>query len=39
MANQPRILMVDTIGFIDNIPAELLDSFSATLQESLSCDM
>ena len=39
MANQPRILMVDTIGFIDNVPAELLDSFSATLQESLSCDM
>ncbi len=39
MADQPRILMVDTIGFIDNIPAELLDSFSATLQESLSCDM
>ena len=39
MANQPRILMVDTIGFVDNIPAELLDSFSATLQESLSCDM
>ena len=39
MENKPRILMVDTIGFIDNVPAELLDSFSATLQESLSCDM
>jgi GTP-binding protein HflX len=39
MENKPRILMVDTIGFIDNVPTELLDSFSATLQESLSCDM
>ena len=39
MQFSPRILLVDTIGFIDEIPSDLLDAFSATLQESIDCDL
>lgn len=39
MLSSPRVLMADTIGFIDRIPAELLDAFRATLAESLECDL
>ena len=39
MQFSPRILLVDTIGFIDDIPSDLLDAFSATLEESLECDL
>lgn len=39
MTASPRVLMVDTIGFIDRIPADLLDAFNATLTESLECDL
>ena len=33
------ILIYDTIGFIRDLPPELIDAFSSTLEESLSCDM
>ncbi len=39
MQFSPRILLVDTIGFIDDIPSDLLDAFSATLEESIACDL
>lgn len=39
MQASPRILLADTIGFIDKVPAELLDAFKATLAESLECDL
>ena len=39
MQFSPRILLVDTIGFIDDIPSDLLDAFSATLEESIDCDL
>ncbi len=39
MLASPRILLADTIGFIDRVPAELLDAFKATLSESLECDL
>ncbi|MFL2976286.1 MAG: GTPase [Candidatus Thalassarchaeaceae archaeon] len=39
MQFSPRILLVDTIGFIDEIPSDLLDAFSATLLESIDCDL
>ena len=39
MQASPRILLADTIGFIDRVPAELLDAFKATLSESLECDL
>ena len=39
MQFSPRILLVDTIGFIDEIPSDLLDAFSATLEESIECDL
>ena len=39
MEMSPRILLADTIGFIDNLPSDLLDAFHATLDESLKCDL
>jgi len=39
MEKSPRVLLIDTIGFIDRIPADLLDAFSATLREALTCDL
>jgi GTP-binding protein HflX len=33
------ILIYDTIGFIRDLPPELVEAFSSTLEESLSCDM
>jgi GTP-binding protein HflX len=39
MQKSPRILMVDTIGFVDNLPAVLLDAFNSTIKESTMCDI
>ncbi len=39
MQKGPRVLLVDTIGFIDRLPTDLLDAFGATLSESLECDL
>ncbi len=39
MERSPRVLLIDTIGFIDRVPADLLDAFRATLDESLQCDL
>ena len=39
LAASPRVLLADTIGFIDNLPNETLDAFRATLSEALECDM
>lgn len=36
--SRPDILIYDTIGFIRDLPPELIDAFSSTLEESLSCD-
>ncbi len=36
--HQPDILIYDTIGFIRDLPPELIEAFSSTLEESLSCD-
>jgi GTP-binding protein HflX len=33
------ILIYDTIWFIRDLPPELIDAFSSTLEESLSCDL
>ena len=33
------ILIYDTIGFIRDLPPDLIDAFSSTLEESLSCDL
>lgn len=32
-------LLIDTVGFIDQLPEVLLEAFSATLEESLSADL
>ena len=39
MQKSPRILMVDTIGFVDNLPSVLLDAFNSTIKESIVCDL
>jgi GTP-binding protein HflX len=36
---RPDILVYDTIGFIRDLPPELIDAFSSTLEESLSCQI
>jgi len=36
---RPDILIYDTIGFIRDLPPELIDAFSSTLEESLSCEI
>ncbi len=37
--SRPDILIYDTIWFIRDLPPELIDAFSSTLEESLSCDV
>ena len=37
--SRPDILIYDTIWFIRDLPPELIDAFSSTLEESLSCDL
>ena len=39
MASSPRVLLADTIGFIDQLPNATLDAFRATLSEALECDL
>ena len=39
LAASPRVLIADTIGFIDNLPNATLDAFRATLSEALECDL
>ena len=39
MQKSPRILMVDTIGFVDKLPTVLLDSFKSTIKESIISDL
>ena len=39
MQKSPRILMVDTIGFVDNLPTILLDAFNSTIKESIMCNL
>ena len=39
MEDSPRILLADTIGFIDNLPNATLEAFRATLAEALECDL
>jgi len=35
----PRLLIVDTIGFMDRLPSEALDAFRSTLAEGLDADL
>ena len=39
MEDSPRVLLADTIGFIDHLPSSTLDAFRATLAEALECDL
>lgn len=39
MVESPRILLADTIGFIDNIPNATLAAFRATLAEAIEADL
>ena len=35
----PRVLLADTIGFIDGLPNATLEAFRATLAEAIECDL
>jgi len=37
--SQKEILVSDTIGFIQNLPAKLIDAFKSTLMESVNADI
>jgi GTP-binding protein HflX len=37
--HEPRVLVSDTVGFLANLPHELLASFRATLQEAREADL
>ena len=39
MEKSPRILLADTIGFIDNIPNATLTAFKATIAEAINADL
>ena len=39
MEESPRVLLADTIGFIDHLPSATLDAFRATLAEALEADL
>ncbi|MDB3858813.1 50S ribosome-binding GTPase [Candidatus Poseidonia sp.] len=39
MEDSPRVLLADTIGFIDNIPNATLAAFKATIAEALDADL
>lgn len=39
MEASPRVLLADTIGFIDRLPSATLDAFRATLAEALEADL
>lgn len=39
MEESPRILLADTIGFIDNIPNATLSAFRATIAEAIEADL
>lgn len=34
-----KVLLVDTVGFIDKLPHEFIEAFSATLEESVESDL
>ena len=39
LPNQQRILLVDTVGFINKLPHELIEAFKSTLEEVTYADM
>lgn len=34
-----KVVLVDTVGFIKNLPHEFIEAFSSTLEESVYCDL
>jgi len=39
LESSPRVLLADTIGFIDGLPNATLEAFRATLAEAIECDL
>jgi GTP-binding protein HflX len=39
LARGPQVILSDTVGFISNLPTDLVAAFSATLEEVLSADI
>lgn len=39
LPDKRNVLLVDTVGFIDNLPHSLVEAFKATLEEAVEADM
>jgi GTP-binding protein HflX len=39
LPNKVKLILIDTVGFIQNLPTHLIAAFSATLEEVASCDL
>lgn len=39
MPNNQKVLFVDTVGFLDNLPHHLIEAFKATLEEVVKADL
>ena len=39
LSDKKDVVLVDTVGFIKNLPHEFIEAFSSTLEESVYCDI
>lgn len=39
MPNKQKVLFIDTVGFLDNLPHHLIEAFKATLEEVVEADI
>ncbi len=39
LSDKKEVILVDTVGFIKNLPHEFIEAFSSTLEESIYCDL
>ena len=39
LSNDKKIVITDTVGFISNLPTELIEPFKATLSEIINADL
>ena len=39
LGDKMEVLMIDTVGFINNLPHEFIEAFASTLEESIYADL
>ena len=39
MENDVEFMLIDTVGFLKNLPHDLIDAFHSTLESALNCDL